>query len=203
MLIFPSVTFYIFRNLSWFRLSPACLRRVSIPLHEWHRHSSFYFQPEPAAALNTIHGGRGRVCFGVVFPLSQLGHVGSFFSSSYTRKARPQSLHSYSLPGISLTSPAMSLLGTLLYHIYFLAATDRLIHDAKKLPKTCHVVQVSKHRQQMMRDRWKQGDESVKITVAGLKSQSTSRKTGKIRLVSHREHRGRGERKGVSFPMNK
>ena len=58
------------------------------------------FQLEPSMFLDTIHGGRGCAFFGATLSLSQLGHLGSFFSSSYTRKARPQSLHSYSLPGI-------------------------------------------------------------------------------------------------------
>ena len=100
MIIFPSATFYIFRNLSRFRLFPACPGSVSTPVYEWRRHSSFYFQPEPDVVLANNHDGRGCACFGAVFPLSQLGHCVSFFSSLYTRKARPQSLHSYSLPGI-------------------------------------------------------------------------------------------------------
>ena len=100
MLLFSSATFYIFRNLSWFRLFLACPGRVLVPVYEWRRHSSFYFQPGPAVVSNDIHDGRGHACFGAVFPLSQLGHGDPFFSSLHTRKARPQSLHSYSLPGI-------------------------------------------------------------------------------------------------------
>jgi hypothetical protein len=84
--------------------SSACLLNQPRPrragLLEWRRHSSFYFQPEPDVVFNDIHDGRGRGGFGAVFLLSQLGQFGSLFSSLYTRKARPQSLHSYSLPGI-------------------------------------------------------------------------------------------------------
>jgi hypothetical protein len=85
---------------------------LPVSLSEWRRHSSFYFQLEPAVILDNNHDGRGFASFGATFPLSQLGHFGSFFSSSYTRNARLQSLHSYSLPGISLTPWALSSIRT-------------------------------------------------------------------------------------------
>lgn len=67
---------------------------------KWLRHSFFYFQLEPSKFLATIHEGRGCAFFKDKLSLSQLGHFAALFSSSYTRNARPQSLHSYSLPGI-------------------------------------------------------------------------------------------------------
>jgi hypothetical protein len=86
-------------------------------VYEWRRHSSFYFQLEPAVILDN-HDGRGLAFFGATFSLSQLGHLGSFFSSSYTRKARLQSLHSYSVPGIfpHLLGPVFNR--SILYHVY-------------------------------------------------------------------------------------
>ena len=67
-------------------------------VREWQRHSSSYFQLDPACTLH-IQPGRGCFFSGVTFLLSQLGHFGSS-SSSLTRNARPQSLHPYSLPYI-------------------------------------------------------------------------------------------------------
>ena len=65
---------------------------------KWQRHFWSHFQPDPAWT-SRIHPGKGRFSLGATFLLSQLGQFGSF-SSSLTRKARPQSLHPYSLPFI-------------------------------------------------------------------------------------------------------
>ena len=108
----------------------------------------FYFQPDFDFILDNTHGGRGRACFGDVFLLSQPGHIGAFFSSLYTRKARPQSLHSYSLPGIFSHLPGIVII---IPHYFLLNRIFR--HNVQDSARQCHKSQATGYKQEDGKNR--------------------------------------------------